>query len=209
MQPTSHADTTISDLRARMGEDVDLLSYLPDEKAQKEAFQNKKATRSSPLPLRILFGKVEKRKSSPREVWALLYSKPGSSRAPECQLRYFSSEGELEETIALEEAMEKVTLTAAFTCLKAQNGRFDRAHLSSVLGYYFILQMKELPSPWPISDLFVSDLKAACRMAQINAENDGPVSKSRQTDEVTPLKIGDIVELKNLQCSDETGTEVI
>lgn len=173
MQPPSQGDITLRDLRTRLGEDVSLLSYLPCQKVRKAPFNNRNEN-SHPLPVRILFGKVEHYKSTAREIWALLHNKPGSSRPPEVRLRYFSRQGEPEEPIRLEEASEQASPTAAFACVKAQNGFFDRPQLSAVLRYYFISQKIDLPSPWPISDIFVTDLKSACRAAKLNAERKVP-----------------------------------
>ena len=177
MQSLSQPDATIKELRRRMGDDVGLLSYLPDEKVRAAPFDNKAESGGHPLPLRILFGKLEK---GSRNVWALLHSKPGSHRPPEVRLKVFSRTGQLEEPIALEDAMEKATPMPAFTCLKPQDGRFDRAHLSSVMRYYFILQKVELPNQWPISDVFVAELKAACKVAKANAEERVLVQKSNK-----------------------------
>ncbi|KAJ4335916.1 hypothetical protein N0V87_005772 [Didymella glomerata] len=88
--------------------------------------------------------------------------------------------GQLKGHITLEEAMEKSSPMPAFTCVKSQHGRFDRAHLSSVLRYYFILQKVQLPTPWPISDIFVAELKAACKVAKANAEKSVLVHKSNK-----------------------------
>lgn len=189
MQALSQADATISELRLRMGDDVGLLSYLPDEKVLKAPFHYKAVTGGHPLPIRILFGKLAEDKSPPREIWALLHNKPGSSRPPKCRLKIFSSRGELGDPITLEEAMDAASPTAAFTCLKAPSGRLDRAHISSVLRYYFILQRVELPLPWPISEIFVFELKSACRIAKANAEDNALSSrglKAGTTDEAQP-----------------------
>ncbi|KAL1643572.1 hypothetical protein SLS61_009200 [Didymella pomorum] len=130
-------------------------------------FNNKAESGGHPLPLRVLFGKLEK---GSRNVWAWLHNKPGSNRTPEVRLKVFSRTGQPEEPIALQDAMEKATPLPAFTCLKPQDGRFDRTHLSSVLRYYFILQKVELPYQWPISDVFVAELRAACKVAEANAK---------------------------------------
>jgi hypothetical protein len=143
------------------------LSYLPDEIVRAAPFNNKAESGGHPLPLRVLFGKLEK---GSRNVWAWLHNKPGSNRTPEVRLKVFSRTGQPEEPIALQDAMEKATPMPAFTCLKPQDGRFDRTHLSSVLRYYFILQKVELPYQWPISDVFVDELRAACKVAEANAK---------------------------------------
>ncbi|KAJ4343926.1 hypothetical protein N0V95_006528 [Ascochyta clinopodiicola] len=169
MQSPSQADVTVKDLRTRMGEDVGLLSYLPCEKVRTASFHHKGET-GHPLPIRILFGKIKHKKSDFMEVWALLHNKPGSSRSPEVRLKLFTRQGQLEGPIALEEAMEQAWPAAAFTSSKMKNARFDRAHLSAIMRYYFILQKIQLPSPWPISDIFIMELKSACRIAKANAE---------------------------------------
>ncbi|KAH6622026.1 hypothetical protein C7974DRAFT_377651 [Boeremia exigua] len=177
MQPHNQADDTIRDLRARMGEDVGLLSYLPDEKVQ-TAFVDYKAEIGHTLSTRILFGEIKRDRSSTRDVWALLHSKPGGRRPPEARLRLYSRDGHPEEPITLEEAIEQVSPTAAFACLQPKHGRFDRAHLRSVLGYYFVLQKLQIPSSWPMSERFVSDLRSACKVARANMEDEMLASKS-------------------------------
>jgi len=162
-----------------MGDDVGLLSYLPHEKVRAAPFDNKAESGGHPLPVRIFFGKLEQDKTPPKNAWALLHSKPGSSRPPECRLKIFSRTGQLEEPNTLEEAMEKASPMPAFTCLKPRHGRFDRGHLSSVLRYYFILQKLKLPTQCPISDMFVAELKAACKVAKTNAEESLLVQKSQ------------------------------
>ncbi|KZM20144.1 hypothetical protein ST47_g8728 [Ascochyta rabiei] len=147
--PQSQADVTIKDLRARMGEDVGLLSYLPCEKMKTAPFHNKGET-GHHLPIRILFGKTKHKKLDFMEL--------------------FNRHGQLEGPIALEEAMEQASPVAAFTSSKTKNNRLDRAHLRAIMRYYFVLQKIQLPSPWPISDIFVLELKSACRIAKANAE---------------------------------------
>ena len=122
-----------------MGEDIGLLSYLPDDEVRKALFVDTPESGGHPLHIRILFGKTEQEESSPSGVWALPHSKPDSSCPPECRLKIFSRRGEPEEPIALEEVMVQASPIAAFTCLKAQHGRFDPTHLSSVFRHYFIL----------------------------------------------------------------------
>lgn len=123
--------------------------------------------------------------SSPRGVRALLHNKSGSIRPPECRLKIFSRFGQLEQSLNLEEVMEQASPTAAFTCLKPHQGRFDRAHLSFVLRYYFVLQKLQLHSPWPINDIFISELKAACRVAKASVEN--PVLEPKSQELVTVI----------------------
>ena len=142
-----------------MGEDVGLLSYLSDDKARKMPFDDQVEIKGHPLPIRILFGNLERDTATPREVWALLHSKPGSNRTPEVRMKIFSQQGELEGAITLDEALEQASPAAAFTCIRAQHDHFDRAHLSSVLRYYLILQKVQLSSSWPISDMMISELK--------------------------------------------------
>lgn len=162
-----------------------LLSYLPDEKVNTAPFHNFADSGGYPLPARILFGKLKQDKSSPRRVWALLHNKPGSSRPPEWRLKIFSRLDQLEGPITLDEAMEQASPMPAFTCLNSRHGRWDRAHLCSVLRYYFILQKLQLPSPWPISDVFICELKAACRVAKVHVEES--VLKLKDQKAVTPV----------------------
>ncbi|KAF3049346.1 hypothetical protein E8E11_002861 [Didymella keratinophila] len=179
MQSLSQPDATIKELRRRMGDDVGLLSYLPDEKVRAAPFDNKVESGGHPLPVRILFGKLEQDKTPPKNVWAWLHYEPGSSRPPECRLKAFSWTGQFEEPITLEEAMEKASPMPAFTWLKPQHGRFDRGHFSLVLRYYFILQKLKLPTQWPISDIFVAESKPACKVAKTNAEESLLLQKSQ------------------------------
>jgi hypothetical protein len=180
MHSLSQADATIKELRKRMGDDLGLLSYLLDDEVRTAPFDNKAESSGHSLPIRIFFGKLEQDKTALRNVWALLHNEPGSSRPPECRLKIISQTGQLKGHITLEEAMEKSSAMPAFTCVKSQHGRFDRAHLSSVLRYYFILQKVQLPTPWPISDIFVAELKAACKVAKANAEKSVLVHKSNK-----------------------------
>lgn len=138
MQPFDQGNLTIRDLRTRMGKDVGLLSYLPDDKVRKAPF-NSKNDNTHPLPIRILFGRVGNHKSNPREIWAMLHNKPGSIRPPEVRLRFFSRQEEPEEPIRLENAIKQASPTAAFACLKSSIGLFSGPQVSAVLRYYFIL----------------------------------------------------------------------
>ncbi len=97
-------------------------------------------------------------------------------------MKIFSRIGELEEPITLEEAMEYVTLHAALTCLRSRNGKLDRAQLSAVLRYYFMLQKLELPCTWPISEIFIAELRSACRVAKVNKE--GRIVASKNPDAI-------------------------
>lgn len=67
MQSLSQADATIKELRSRTGEDVGLLSYLPDERVKTALLDNKAEPGGHPLPVRILFGKIEQTNRLPEE----------------------------------------------------------------------------------------------------------------------------------------------
>ena len=150
----------LQSLKDEMGDEAQLLEFLPLDAVRMVRLPIDKKPASA-LPYMLHFGEISNgTRLNATKIGVVLCIRPLNGNPKKsnkrlCRLRNITG------SISAQEAARQVSPAFAFQAMK-HHGSMDSAQFRAVIRCYFIAMRVDLPSSWPVDQVFVKDLTAAC-----------------------------------------------
>jgi hypothetical protein len=172
-------DKIIREIRRRMGNQAELLRYLPLDHVRIEQL-SEDIRPASAIPYQMHFGEIGELSDAAGQVRILLRIGPMQG-PPEVRYHILSRNGALTRTISAARSCQEVVPDTAFQCIAEGRG-IDEVKARAVARYYFLARKVDLRTMWPINDKFISELVSACQVAERSFGR--PIAREHTKDDV-------------------------